>query len=77
MAAEHPDVVKAMHQQYEEWWADISEDFGLYEQTIIGSDLENLTPLYSHDAHSKNRDHIWVIEVEQDGAYRFRASRWP
>jgi arylsulfatase A-like enzyme len=77
VAAEHPDVVKAMHQQYEEWWADISEDFGLYDQTIIGSDLENLTPLYSHDAHSKNRDHIWVVEVERDGAYRFRVSRWP
>ncbi len=77
VSAEHPDVVKALHQEYEEWWADISRDFGLYDQTIIGSDLESPTPLYSHDAHRKNRDNIWVITVEKDGAYRFRTSHWP
>jgi len=77
VAADHPDVVKSMHQQYEGWWADISEDFSRYDQTIIGSDYENPTPLYSHDAHSRDQDRIWVIEVAEDGEYEFRASRWP
>ncbi len=77
VAAQHPEVVQALQHEYEEWWEDISADFRTYDQTIIGSEHENPTPLYGHDAHSREQDRIWVIAVERDGAYRFRASRWP
>jgi len=76
-AGQHPDVVEDLHNRYEDWWADISGDMDIYPMTIIGSDRENPLTLYSHDAHSKDRDRIWVIDVEQDGAYRFRLYRWP
>ena len=77
IAAGHPEVVMALHEEYEEWWADISGDFDIYDKTIIGSGVENPTVLYSHDAHRIERDNIWVIEVAEDGEYEFLTSRWP
>jgi arylsulfatase A-like enzyme len=77
VADQYPEVVKALHQKYEEWWEDISQDFDKYDEIIIGSDRENPTTLYSHDAHSKNSDRIWILNVEQDGEYEFKISRWP
>jgi len=47
----HPEVVKQLKQEYEDWWAKISPDFNVYDQTIIGSEWENPLTLYSHDAH--------------------------
>jgi arylsulfatase A-like enzyme len=77
IAAQYPEIVQALHQRYEEWWEDISQDFFMYDEIIIGSEMENPATLYSHDAHSKNQDKIWVIQVEQDGEYEFKTSRWP
>jgi arylsulfatase A-like enzyme len=77
IADQHPEVAKALHQEYEEWWEDISQDFDKYDEIIIGSDRENPTSLFSHDAHSKNIDSIWVINVDRDGKYEFKTSRWP
>jgi arylsulfatase A-like enzyme len=77
LADQYPEVVKALHQEYEEWWEDISQDFDKYDEIIIGSDHENPTTLFSHDAHTKKRDSIWVINVDRDGKYEFKTSRWP
>jgi len=77
VAAQYPEVVKALHQRYEEWWEDISRNFNTYDEIIIGSDRENPATLYSHDAHSKTTDKIWVINVAKDGKYGFRLFRWP
>jgi arylsulfatase A-like enzyme len=77
VADQHPEVVKALHQKYEEWWEDISQDFDKYDEIIIGSDRENPATLYSHDAHRKNSDRVWVLNVERDGEYELKASRWP
>ena len=77
VAKQFPDVVNNLNQKYEEWWDDILKDFYKYAQTIIGSDFENPITLYSHDAHSKNHDQIFVIHVERDGKYQFQTSRWP
>ena len=77
VAAQNPEVVKALHRDYEEWWEDISRDFDKYDEIIIGSERENPAILYSHDAHSKNSNRVWVIHVERDGEYEFKASRWP
>jgi arylsulfatase A-like enzyme len=77
LADRHPEVVMALHQKYEEWWDDISRDFDKYDEIIIGSDHENPTMLFSHDAHNKKGDYIWVIDVDRDGKYEFRTFRWP
>ncbi len=77
IADQHPEVVAALRQEYEAWWEDVSPDFHLYDQTIIGSEHENPTPLYSHDAHSVGRRKVFVIDVARDGRYAFRLFRWP
>ena len=77
IAAAHPEVVKALHQEYEQWWENVSRDFDKYNEIIIGSDRENPTMLYSHDAHRKKRDRIWVLNVEKDGEYDIKLFRWP
>ena len=77
VADQYPEVVKTLHQKYEEWWEDISQDFDKYDEIIIGSDRENPSTIYSHDAHSKNSNRIWIINAEQDGKYEFKISRWP
>jgi hypothetical protein len=74
VADEYPEVVKTLKEKYEEGWDDISIDFGKYNEIIIGSDKENPSTLYSHDAH---RTQIWVIKVAKEGKYEFKLSRWP
>jgi arylsulfatase A-like enzyme len=77
IADRHPEVVASLRQEYEVWWEDVSQDFNIYDQTIIGSDFENPTPLYSHDAHSVDQKKVFVIDVARDGQYAFRLFRWP
>ncbi len=77
IADRFPEVVDTLDQKYEEWWEDISQDFDRFEEIIIGSDRENPATLFSHDAHSKNRYRVWVINVERDGEYEFKIYRWP
>ena len=77
IAGQHPDVVKELHQQYQAWWEDISQDFDKYAMTIIGSDRENPSTLYGHDAHRQTGNNIFVIDVEKEGYYEFQLFRWP
>ncbi len=77
IAEQRPDVLKDLNQKYEEWWDDISRDFDKYCETIVGSNHENPTTLYSHDAHRNGRKSIWIIYVEKDGEYEIKLSRWP
>jgi arylsulfatase A-like enzyme len=77
LAVRHPEIAKRLKQAYEDWWADVSQDFDFYDQTIIGTEHENPLTLYSHDAHSRDQHRIWVIKVAQEGRYRFSAARWP
>ncbi len=77
IADQYPEVVLQLRQEYEKWWEDISQDFGLYDQTIIGSDQENPLTLFSHDTHVKDDHRIWILDVERDGEYAFKLARWP
>jgi arylsulfatase A-like enzyme len=77
IASQYPEIVRELSRKYEEWWEDISSDFDKYCETIVGSDFENPTILYSHDAHRIGRDNIWVIYVQKDGKYVIKLSRWP
>jgi len=77
VAADHPEIVAELKEKYETWWADVSPGFDTYPQSIVGSDQQNPTTLYSHDTHRKGRDSIWVIDVAQDGKYEIGLSRWP
>ena len=89
VADKHPDVVAKLRNEYEAWWADISNTFTDYCAIIIGSDKENPCKLTSHDWHAHgpwNQDQVrqgqkensyWVVEVDHDGDYEIELRRWP
>lgn len=49
LADQHPQVVAKLQQAYENWWTDISTDFGKPARIIIGSNRANPTALNPHD----------------------------
>jgi arylsulfatase A-like enzyme len=77
IAGEHPEVVQQLHKEYEAWWADLSQHHDGYSPIIIGSETENPTTLFGHDAHRYRGQFLWIVEAEQDGEYEFRLRRWP
>jgi len=89
VADKRADVVAKLRRQYEQWWADVSERFDEYCETIVGSDKENPTRLTSHDWHVHgpwNQEQIrlglknnsfWAVEVARDGDYEISLRRWP
>ncbi|MBN2329786.1 MAG: arylsulfatase [Candidatus Omnitrophica bacterium] len=89
-AAQHPDVVAWLREEYEKWWERVSKDFDDYCEIIIGSDHENPTCIVSHDWHGEsvpwNQQQIrsgmtgngfWAVEIARDGKYEFQLRRWP
>jgi arylsulfatase A-like enzyme len=77
IAGEYPEVVKNLRRKYEEWWKDISQEFDVYPEIIIGSDHQNPAVMFGHDAHRGIKPSVWVINPAKDGRYRFRLSPWP
>lgn len=93
IGAQHPDVVKALQEGYEEWWSVCSAQDDDDIPISIGSDAEEVTTLRTHDLRNE-QDHLgvwdqsqvragdmahgwWEIMVEQDGEYEFDLRRWP
>jgi len=74
---ENTDVSDKLFSEYEEWWDDVSIDFDKYNEIIIGSEHENPGILHSHDSHRENNDKIWMINVDKEGEYEFKVSRFP
>jgi len=90
VANEYPGIVETLRQNYEDWWADVSQRFDEYCEIIIGSEKENPTRLMSHDWHGPNpawsqnavrsaskSNGFWAVEVARDGTYEFALRRWP
>ncbi|MBI5397169.1 MAG: arylsulfatase [Verrucomicrobia bacterium] len=49
VAAQHPELVKAMRAQYEKWWAAVQPGLGKFETLDVGSDRENPACLTAMD----------------------------
>lgn len=90
VSRQHTDVMKALMEQYDQWWEHISVRFAEYSDIIIGSDSEPITKLTCHAWHGEkglyNQSHVrqgiqdngfWAVEVERDGLYEFALRRWP
>ncbi len=87
IADKHPEVVKAMRDHYERWWAEVGP---IAEESCcvhIGSKHENpvdLTCAQWYKVYADNRRDIkggnnsyWNVFVERDGEYEFTVSRYP
>ncbi len=46
---EHPEVVERLTAFYDEWWEDVSEDFGTPARIIVGHEAESPSFLNAHD----------------------------
>ncbi|NHE58193.1 arylsulfatase [Cyclobacterium plantarum] len=77
VANKHKDVVDLLTKKYEDWWQDISVDFDLYNNIIIGNERENPSLIYAHDALRNDEGLVWAIDVEKEGLYEFAIYRWP
>lgn len=91
IAAEHPDVVARLRQDYEAWWSSVSKRFDEYCNIPIGPDSAPVTHLNCHDWHrpeitlhdqpeflaGKEWNGFWAIAVPQGGEYCFELRRWP
>lgn len=77
VADQYPDIVKELYSRYDDWWNDVSVDFDKYAEISVGTPYENPVKLYSHDAHTRHGEKIWVINVSRAGKYEVRLNRWP
>jgi arylsulfatase A-like enzyme len=87
IAEKHPDVVKAMREHYERWWAEVEPIAKEPCYVHIGSQQENpvnLTCADWHMVYADNFGHLqqkvnsyWNLLVEREGEYQFALSRWP
>lgn len=89
VAASHPDVVAAMRDHYQEWWAEVGSNLLVYQPLTIGSDHENPMRLCSCDwagVLADNQNAIrgcvmdsgtWSVDVAREGLYSFTLRRWP
>ena len=91
VADRHPEVVKAMQERYEQYWASIAASVEEVEPLIVRGDPDVFTDLTSNswievdcdnrtrtaEACGPPRGGVWQIEVEQDGEYALALSRWP
>jgi arylsulfatase A-like enzyme len=87
VADRHPDIVKAMRDHYERWWAEVEPIAKEPCYVHIGSERANPVRLTCADWHmvyadnfrhlQQNINSYWNILVERDGDYEFALTRWP
>jgi len=87
VADKHPDILKAMRNHYERWWAEVEPIANEPCYVYIGSKQENpvdLTCAQWYMVYADNFGHItggnnsyWNVFVERDGRYEFTLSRYP
>ncbi|MHC4639682.1 MAG: hypothetical protein ACYTBV_19620, partial [Planctomycetota bacterium] len=87
IAQKHPDIVKAMRDHYERWWAEVEPIANQPCYIHIGSEMENPVDLNCaqwYKVYADNYGDIdggnnsyWNLLVERDGEYQFKLSRYP
>jgi arylsulfatase A-like enzyme len=93
VAAQYPEVVQQLQQDYENWWQEVSQGADEYPRIVIGSEAENPVILTCHDFHptepgypawnqelirkANNAQGFWTLEVAEAGDYRIEVRRWP
>ena len=93
IAGQHPELVKELQAEYEEWWDICSQQMRDEIPHSIGAAGQDVAILRTHDLRNE-QDHMvvwhqrqvrngdqchgfWEIMVEEDGLYEFDLRRWP
>ena len=91
VAAEQPEVLRAMRQHYDRWWAGVEPLVDDYVPTSLGSAKQPVVELTSSDwqgVYADNSRHVgtaaggprggpWNVLIEQAGRYEITVRRWP
>ena len=89
VAADHPEIVKALSQHLDDWWSLVEDDVMTPQRVVIGSDRENpslLTACEWLDVFidqqlqvrlAKRKNGTWYLNVDQPGDYTFELRRYP
>jgi hypothetical protein len=92
LSANHPDVVRAMREHYEKWWAGVEPTVNEYVPcAYLGSAKDPVSELTSSDwegVYADNTGHVrtaiggptgshWNVFVETPGNYEITLRRWP
>ncbi len=93
VAAEHPDVVAAMREFYERWWAEVEPGIDVFSPVTIGSEHEETVTLTSCEwedvrcdgagsvraakARDGARGGPWNVLADRPGLYEVELRRWP
>ncbi len=88
VATDHPQIVNAMKQRYEEWYAEAKKLFDLPRWITIGNEAANPMILYAQDWVGDYCDNprglsqssafgYWNVIVDQPGEYEIELYRWP
>lgn len=88
VAAQHPQIVRAMSDHYEQWYAEAHKLFNQRRWITIGSTAANPTTLYAQDWVGDYCDNprglaastakgYWNVKVEREGTYEIQLRRWP
>jgi len=92
VSEEHPEVVKQLQQEYENWWTGLSTVFDDFVRIGLGSHDEPESLLHSHDWHTTgnstpwHQNHVrngtmgtgyWAVDVTASGKYQIELRRWP
>jgi len=91
VAAKHPEVVKRLKADYEQWWKMVSVRGNEYARIVLGDPAENPARLTAHDWHGEGAlktwnqkailegpeaNGFWAVEVRK-GRYLIELRRWP
>ncbi len=91
VAAKHPEVVKRLKADYEQWWKMVSVRGNEYARIVLGDPAENPAKLTAHDWHGEGAlktwnqkailegpeaNGFWAVEVKK-GRYVVELRRWP
>lgn len=92
IAAEHPDVVAHLRDEYEQWWQIVSTQFDGMIPFPVGDPACPKTKLNIHDARNEisnvpymqgmirqgdRANGYWEIEIKTPGRYEVLLRRWP
>jgi len=91
VAAEHPEIVARLRDDYESWWRGVEPLLGAFVPQSVGAAEQPVVELTSGDWQDIYADNVglvaaavggptggrWHIRVERPGTYAFTLRRWP
>ena len=93
IAAENPQLVASLRGDYDAWWNSLQAAFAQFVHIPIGADAGNPALLSARDWHptrgrvpwrqswiddpAYDAEGFWMIDIVQDGSYKFRLGVYP